>query len=255
MSTPQQGTFAQALLDPSAPVPVGWVAHNGSNPLPRFNVYRNNVVVSLMQALRDSFPALAAELGGEPFDAWALQYLRAHPPTDAVLTTYGDGLADFLATRLPTPQRWLCDLARLEMARIHAFHAADMAPLDGQVLLALTTEPERLAGTRIGLLPDVTVVRSDGPVFDAWSCHSGDHPRGTHGPQSVLVAREDWEVVVIAIDTGTALLVQALQQGLALGDALEQAAADHPDFDVVQALALLIRQRCLGSVTPPPPTH
>ncbi len=252
MSTSPQTRFARALLDPSAPVPEGWVAHNGSDPLPRFNVYRNNVVVSLMQALRDSFPALAAEVGAPSFDAWAIDFVRQHPPQQPVLAWYGDGFADFLQAFLPPAQHWLCDLARLEMARIHAYHAADIPPSDGAALLALTAEPERLEHTQLHLRPGVAVVRSDGPVFNAWARQQG-HPinqRSAHG-QSVLVAREGWDVVVVAIDTGTAEFVRGLQQGLPLGPAWEHASTHAPTVDLVDALAVLIRQGCLSHITPP----
>lgn len=245
--------FVHALLDPSAAPPEGWTAHNGSDPMPRFNVYRNNMVVSLVQALHDSFPALAAEVGSPTFDSWALRFVREHPPNHPVLAWYGDGFADFLQPTLAPTQRWLCDVARLEMARIRAHHAADTAVDDGAALLALSHEPERLERTHLHLLPSVTVLRSDGPVFDTWAHHQ-DHPipqRSAQG-QAVLVVRQGWDVVVMSIDGGTAAWIHSLQQGLALGAAWEQAATQAPDFDLVQALALLISQGCLSHITPPP---
>ena len=49
MST--QTAFAAALLDPDLPPPDRLIAWNGSDPARRFAVYRNNVVVSLVDAL------------------------------------------------------------------------------------------------------------------------------------------------------------------------------------------------------------
>lgn len=257
MSTDTHNAFAQGLLNPGAPVPSGWVAHNGSDPLPRFNVYRNNVVVSLVQALRDSCPALVAEVGTETFDAWALRFVRTHPPEHPVLALYGHGLyghsfAQALTPHLRPEQRWLADLARLDMARIQAFHAADAAPSDGTDLWPLTSEPERLAATRLHLLPGVAVVCSSGPVFDTWARHHG-HAVPCRAPQaqSVLIAREAWDVAVIAIDHGSALWIQGLLQGLPLGHALAYAQEQDADVDLAQALALLIRQGCLSHITPP----
>mgnify|MGYP001390820627 CR=1 FL=1 len=43
--------FAAALLDAERAVPSGLVAWNGSDPARRFAIYRNNVVVSLVDAL------------------------------------------------------------------------------------------------------------------------------------------------------------------------------------------------------------
>lgn len=248
-----QTPFAHALLDPTAPVPTGWVAHNGSDPRPRFNVYRNNVVVSLVQALRDSFPALAAEAGDAAFGQWAHDYVRTHPPRHPMLAFYGDAFPAHLAPRLSPQSRWLHDLARLELARIHAFHALDHPPMDGAALLALSQQAGQLEQARIGLVPGVTVVRSHGPVFDTWARHQGTVADDRREPvaQSVLITREHWDVVVILIDTGCATFIESLGDGLPLGQAQEHATAADPAFDLVQTLALLIRQQCLRDVTLP----
>jgi hypothetical protein len=243
MNTP----FAEALLAPGAAVPQGWVAHNGSDPLPRFNVYRNNVVVSLMQALRDTFPVLADVVDDAVFDAWAHGYLLAHPPSSPVLTLYGEHFADFISPLIDAKQPWLSDLARLEIARIQVFHAEDVPPIDSAELMALTHMPELLENTRLALGPAVQVVRSSGPVFDIWATpsHTDNHA------QSVLVTRELWEPVVILIDEATAVFIEALQGDLPLGQAIEHASEHNPAFDLVQALALLIRQQCISHITLP----
>jgi hypothetical protein len=50
------GAFASAVLDPEKPVPDGIARANGGDPLEAFNVYRNNVVASLADALKAAFP-------------------------------------------------------------------------------------------------------------------------------------------------------------------------------------------------------
>ena len=96
-----QAEFAAALLDAERPVPAGLCAWNGSDPARRFAVYRNNVIVSLVAALADTFPVLRQLVGDEFFDAMAGLYVRAHPPTSPVLAHYGEGLADWLAAFEP----------------------------------------------------------------------------------------------------------------------------------------------------------
>ena len=51
-----QTDFARALLDPDRPVPTELTSHTARHPQKRFAVYRNNVVVSLVNALRAKFP-------------------------------------------------------------------------------------------------------------------------------------------------------------------------------------------------------
>ena len=63
MFAPLQNSFAAALLDSDRPVPKGLTSHTASVPAKRFAVYRNNVVVSLIDALRRRFPAVERIVG------------------------------------------------------------------------------------------------------------------------------------------------------------------------------------------------
>lgn len=243
--------FVHALLDPAQPVPDGWCAHNHSDPTPRWNVYRNNVVHSLLQVLRDTFPALSAEIGAVPFENLAHAYLRFQPPQSPVLTFYGEGLPDFLGAQLAPADHWLCDLARLEWLRIQAFHAADDALVfDSAQLLALIEQPDLLARAVFELSACVSVVRSTGPVFDVWAGHQSVRlvAERASGPQCALVTREGYEVLVIRINEGCARLIECLKNGLALGKAVDMALGMDPAFDLVEALALLMKQRCLRQI-------
>ena len=62
--------FAQALRDPAAP-PPRLAALNGCDPFARFNVHRNNVAVSLVDALCERHPVCVQLVGAEFFRAMA----------------------------------------------------------------------------------------------------------------------------------------------------------------------------------------
>ncbi|MCY4501644.1 MAG: DNA-binding domain-containing protein, partial [Alphaproteobacteria bacterium] len=51
-----QSAFVEALLDPAKPVPAGLVRPDGLPAGRRFDIYRNNVVVALIEALGEAFP-------------------------------------------------------------------------------------------------------------------------------------------------------------------------------------------------------
>ena len=75
-----QRDFAAALLDPALPCPAGLCVPAGADLARRFDVHRNNVVASLVEALADSFPVVLALVGEDFFRA------TAAGPTDFVLS-------------------------------------------------------------------------------------------------------------------------------------------------------------------------
>ena len=91
-----QTDFRAALLDPERAVPKGLTDGEGHPTTRRFAVYRNNVTVSLINALADIFPGVQKITGEEYFRAMAREYVRAHPPSSPLLFLYGQKFADFV---------------------------------------------------------------------------------------------------------------------------------------------------------------
>ncbi len=246
MSAALQADFAAALLDGGRPVPAGLRAWNGSDPARRFGVYRNNVIVSLVGALADTFPVVRRLVGDEFFDAMAGVYVRAHPPASPVLAHYGEGFADWLAAFEPARALpYLPDMARLEHARVAAFHAADAAPLAADAIAARCADAASLPASRPRLHPSCRVLRSDFAVAALWAAHQhdGEWPAiELEQPGATLVLRDPAdEVLVIGLDDAAADFLAALQRGATLGEALQAA----PRLDLAGTLALLIRHGAL----------
>ena len=237
-----QAEFAAALLDAERPVPAGLCAWNGSDPARRFAVYRNNVIVSLVAALADSFPVLRQLVGDEFFDAMAGLYVRAHPPASPVLAHYGEGLPDWLAAFEPARALpYLSDMARLERARIAACHAGDAQPLAAEAIAARLADPASLPGARPTLHPSCRVLRSPFDVHALWVAHQqeGDWPAiAIDQPCAMLVLRDPAdEVWVIRLAAGAADFIAALAEGATFAEALQRA----PGVDLPATLALLLR--------------
>ncbi|MBL8587921.1 MAG: putative DNA-binding domain-containing protein, partial [Methylobacteriaceae bacterium] len=107
--------FAAALLSPGAPAPPGLTTWNGSDPARRFAVYRNNVVVSLIEALSGAFPVTRELVGEEFFRAMAREFALGHPPRSPVMARFGEELPGFIAAFAPARELpWLADVAALE---------------------------------------------------------------------------------------------------------------------------------------------
>ncbi len=77
MST--HAAFAEALLDPAAPCPPGLTSWNGSDPAQRFAIYRNNVIVGLIDALADTYPVTEELVGEAFFRAMAREHTGGSP--------------------------------------------------------------------------------------------------------------------------------------------------------------------------------
>lgn len=237
-----QGEFAAALLDAEKPAPRAVTSHTSRTPAKRFGVYRNNVVAGLVNALRSRFPVVEKIVGKDFFAAMARVYAIAHPPQSPLLMHYGDAFTDFIATFEPASVLpYLPDIARLEIARTRAYHAADAEPIDPERLQGL--DPRELRHIRVILHPSLQTLRSRHPIVTIWAMNSGEaelRPIDDEGPEDALIMRPRLEVTVRRLPPGGSAFLQALSGGAALGKAAEGARADHSQFDLTANLAVLI---------------
>ena len=133
-----QGAFACALLDAAEAVPRAIRGAARRRADRRFAVYRNNVVAGLIDALAQRFPVVRRLVGDEFFRAMAQLYVTARPPTSPIMMLYGETFPEFIDEFAPAAAvPYLGDIARLEIARGRAYHAADAVPKGPQVFAAL----------------------------------------------------------------------------------------------------------------------
>src|SRR5262249_8350749 len=215
MWSTSQHEFAEALLDAERPVPMTLTSHTARAPAKRFAVYGNNVVFGLIRALRTRFPAVERIVGAECFAAMARDFAVAHPPASPLLMFYGDAFPHFIAGLAPLAELpYLPDVARLEAARTHAYHAADAAPADATALQSLNAD--ELVTAHIALHPSVRIIRSRHPIVTIWAMNSGEaelRPIEDPGPEDVLVVRPREAVTIVKLPPGGATFLQALAIG------------------------------------------
>lgn len=236
-----QAVFARALLDPSAPVPDGLSCPPGGNVARRFAIYRNNVTVSLIEALRAQFPATERLLGEERFRFLAREYLRADPPRDAFLGLWGEGFAAFLEKSEHVARHpFVPDVTRVEYAYAQALHAQDLPAIDISRLGGVA--PDALAHTSLRFHPAAMLTTSPYPavtIFLDNRAAAEPPPRSLATGECGLITRPEMDVCVLAITPGEHALFAALKSGAALGDAVDAASALHPSLDFSAAFARL----------------
>jgi hypothetical protein len=226
--------FAPALLDPGRETPTTVAGPHGKAATKRYSVYRNNVTVSLINALAAVFPATQRITGTDFFRAMARFHVRATPPVSPLLFEYGRDFPDFIA-RYEHAQSlpWLADVARIERAWLDAYHAADAEPLAPQALASIP--PERLADTVLTPHPATRIERSRYPAVSIFAANRSSGPVGridTAEPEDALVTRPGLEVVVRRLPSGGAVFLAQLMAGEPLGAAVAAAMADSPAFDL-----------------------
>jgi len=233
-----QSDFVRAMLDPSKPVPEGLTNPDGAQAAKRFDVYRNNVAVSLTEALETAFPVLRKLLGEANFKGLAGVYLRAHPPGSALMMFYGAEMPTFLAGFAPVAKLpYLPDVARLELARRESYHAPDTQAIDPAAFQTLP--PDRLMAARVSLAPAMRLIRSRWPIHGIWLRNMEDGPMPGQAGENVLIARPEFDPAMTTLPPGGGAFMAALMAGAPFGDALDKALAPVPDFDLSAMLGIL----------------
>ena len=237
-----EASVARALLDPSQPIPQGIASDGVGWPARRFAIHRNNVVVGLIKTLQARFPVVQKIVGEEFFAAMARVFVAKMPPRSPILTTYGDGFADFIAAFEPAREiDYLADVARLEAARTRAYHAADAAPAESSRFAAL--DPDAVSEIHVTLHPSAEIVRSTHPIVTIWAMNSGEQelmPIADWRGEDALVVRPYLDVEVRLLPPGGATFLLTLGSGHTIGEAAGAAFAGHPKFDLSRSLAELI---------------
>lgn len=241
-----QAVFTAGLLDPELTAPDGLQDGRGAPTSKRFDVYRNNVAVSLTDALEGAFPVVHKLVGAEFFRAMAGIYQRKHLPESALMMFYGHKMPQFLK-RFPPAQSlaYLPDVARLEIALRKSYHAADAEPVTPDTLGALS--PDALMAARITLAPALRVVSSIHPIHAIWQVNMvAGSAAPVRVPETVLITRPRFDPQQHVITAQEAAFVTALQDNLPLGVAMSKAGAE---LDLGTLLGLLLRQGAITKIT------
>ena len=240
-----QTTFREGLLNPSTPIPEGLTDGHNRPAGRRYGVYRNNVTVSLREALAEGFPSVLSLIGRENFDHVARAFLRQSPPTSPLMMHYGAELPAFLSdveqlAHLP----YLADVARIDVAMRQSYHATDSTGIDPAALQAL--DETTLLNTRFGFAPSMILLRSAWPAGTIWhyAMRGGDKPQGT--AQETLILRAEFDPEPFVLGPGAADVLIALQNDTPFGQALEAATED---FDLGVLLNLLLSHQAITALT------
>jgi Putative DNA-binding domain len=243
--------FATALMDPAHPTPVDVVGPRGKTAIKRYDVYRNNVTVSLIDALATIYPAVQRITGMEFFRAMARSHIRATPPASPLLIEYGRDFPAFIERyEYAQDMPWLADTARIERAWLDAYHAADVAPLSPGVLAAVP--PDTLGDLVFTVHSATRIVRSAYPVVAIFAMNRVEGPvtplLESSAAEDALVTRPEMEVTVRLLPPGGAAFLTSLIGGERLGAAAATAFAESSLFDLAGSIAGMIEAGVFATI-------
>lgn len=231
-----EARFHAALWSPSTPEGLADAAALDR----RFLVYRNNVQHGLCSALNQRFPVIARLVGPEFFTAMARVFAAAHPPATPVLIDWGTAFPAFLEAFPPVAKLpYLADVARLELARGRAYHAADAPVADPAALMQ-----DNPSGLRLILAPSVSAFASRHPAVTIWA----NHQPGVAaipipaGPEHALIGRaQNFDTLVLRLNGALHGVLAALLHGATLAEAAA-------DTDPAPLLALLLQHGLITAI-------
>ncbi|MGW8246818.1 MAG: HvfC/BufC N-terminal domain-containing protein [Acidiferrobacterales bacterium] len=206
----------------------------------RLQLYRNNLVISLTEALAAIYPVVQRLVGDDFFRVACRDYIPQFPPRQAPLHEFGKDFPGFIRSYKPAGSlAYLADVAVLEWAWHRAYHAADAGKLDATNLQQL---PEQHQGElHFTLHPAVQLLKSDYPVDRIWQVNQegfkgDDKVSLDEGGVCIAVIRPQLEVLVQAIPCAEWEFLTALDKGSTLDQAVEAAGCIDQAFDLATVL-------------------
>jgi len=237
-----QSDVSRSLTNNNAPCPSQVKQQGSDSQSRRFNIYRNNRAVSLIESLKATFPAVNKLVGDEYFSAVARSFIDEHPPQSAVMAEYGGDFGEFIrqspnATNIP----YVADLAALEWARLQSYHSADAVALPLNTLLS-KAEPSQYDSLVFAVLPSLYQLSSRWPVGSLWSeitspaaqtaDQTADKPAiDMNVSEYIVVVRREYEVLVQVLPESGAMLLERLKRGDSLQEAVSSVTEHDPEFD------------------------
>jgi hypothetical protein len=232
-----QRDVARSLLVPGDGAALAHIADGVVDAAERFNIYRDNVAITLIGALRLAYPAVDKLVGPDFFGSAVRAFIARYPPRTACLDDYGHEFPGFLAAfPAAAALAYLPDVAQLEWTVNVALHAPDAPALRPDALTELAASEH--GRVRFVPHPSVRLLSIRYPADAIWrAVLDGDEAAlGTIAikvePRWLIVQRQAAGIAVSRLDDDEASWTNLLFSGAALGEVM-------PDEESARFVALL----------------
>ena len=207
----------------------------------RLAIYKNNTLHSLSESIVDLYPSIENVVGKDFLIATAREYLKVSPPHSAALLNFGLDFPKFLAEFEHTKSyAYLPDLARIDMLRHQAYHAADETPLTPDRIQQIPLE--ELAQSYIQLPKSCYILTSVFKTYSLWeNIHTqADDQIQIGDTECTLIYRHNLHVKTTQISKAEYYFLNKIKNGNTLGNSLEDTLKEHTDCNTSELFASLI---------------
>lgn len=247
-----QSEVLAAICDVKKPIPPFIEAGaDEERRATRFNIYRNNFYVAVINVLRERFPVTERIVGEDFFKATARTFIEETPPIGQSNLKFGQDFPSFLSdfphcADLP----YLPDVSRLEWARFKSAIAPDMPNVTSQQFSEV--DPARAGLIHFEKRAACHMVSSPFPIYDIWRTNHEDDVvktlnHSTQG-QSVLISRTPLGIEVHQVSSASYDLMALLFTGTPLGQAYERVNDQLTQDELSETLSLLLSKNAVTAL-------
>jgi len=207
-------------------------------------VYRNNFVMGVTEALSATYQHTLSLVGEEFFNAVARQYILTHPPKENNLMSYGNGFSEYLRNLSQLKDLpYVAEMARFEWQLEQTTNKKLQAStLDLRQLESIP--PERLENIIFQIATQVSVFSSDQNIQHLYQMLIRQQVQETDLNQACYLAlkkQENFSVELIILSEAEFLLMQQIMLKKSLGQIETQS--------LLQCLPLILEKDLLYGFT------
>ncbi len=210
----------------------------------RLDIYRDAYRLRLTEVLASDYPALAAYVGTEGFEALSIDYLAAHPSTFRNVRWFGGAMAGFLrghAKHGLDPVR--AELAQFEWTLGLAFDAPDPPHVAFADVAAVA--PEAWPELRLQIHPCLHLLNLRTNAAAVWNAFSAGEAavagESLEAPVDWAIWRRDLSPYFRSLEADEAFALRAMREGASFGDICAGLCDWVPEDEAAMRAAQLLR--------------
>lgn len=217
------------------------------HPSEFMSIYKNNIAVTLLQALKSTYPLVNKLLGNDFFICMAKGYIQKYPSRSGNLSDYGEYFSEYLSNQpsLSTLD-YVFEVAQFEWICNSLFAVTDHPPLDKNKLASFQKEKyddicfvlnsaARLIQCRYPLIKIIELCQNE----------QADNINLEKDVSNLLILRCEFEMMLFLLTNAEFTFLTALDNNQTLSNALNLAIAMDANFKLDEKLPFWIENKTI----------